>query len=56
MLVAILILLPTIIALAVWDAHTHPTFFENTYVDEFSDMYCDAEGVWYESASDMIST
>jgi len=49
MLVTIFILLPTIIALAIWDAHTYPvTFIENTYIDEFSDLYYDAEGVWYE--------
>jgi hypothetical protein len=56
MLVAIIILLPTIIALAIWDAHTYQTtFFENTYVDEFSDLYYDAEGVWYESTSEVYA-
>ena len=49
MLVAIFISLPTIIALAIRDAHTYPiTFPENTYIDEFSEVYHDAEGVWYE--------
>jgi len=54
MLVAIFILLPTIIAIAIWDAHTYPiTFLENTHVDEFSDLYYDAEGVWYEPISEV---
>lgn len=54
MLVAIFILLPTIIAIAIWDAHTYPkSFLENTHVDEFSDLYYDAEGVWYEPISEV---
>lgn len=51
MLVAIFILIPTIIAIAIWDAHSYSIIFfdkEDTYIDEFSELYQDAEGVWYE--------
>ena len=54
MLVAIIVLLTAFIALAVWHAHTERILsFENTYKDEFSDLYYDAERVWYEPTSEV---